>query len=105
MGGGEVSDRLPFFNVAVSAANLTIQPRTADTGVLVSGYLEHSFISDASDHGHGTIKYVQYKDKSGGYFEFNSECPKIAGVFHLNTEHRVSGFVFARTVFCPSSYA
>lgn len=74
----------------VFKANITVLPSTDDSGVYVLGQLEHSFISDSSNSGHGDIMFVQGKDKRSGYFEFNSECPKVLGVFHINTTYKVS---------------
>lgn len=74
----------------VFKANITVQPRNEERGLFFEGILQHSFNSDPTNTGHGNFKYIQNKDEKGSYFEFNSECPLILGVFHFNTKHEVS---------------
>lgn len=51
----------------------------------------------------GNFKYVQDKDKSGGYLELKSECP-LLGVFNFNTQHRVSNNNIHYTGLLPITY-
>lgn len=71
-------------------ANITVLPRTEDSGLFVRGLLEHSLVSDPSTVGHGDFKYIQNKDKKGSTFDFNSEDPELFGKYHLHTKHQVS---------------
>jgi len=71
-------------------ANITALPSTEDSGINVRGVLEHSFVSNPSNSGHGHIQFVQDKDKKGNHFEINSECPQILGVFNVKSDYQVS---------------
>lgn len=73
-------------------ANITILPSTPDSGKFILGQLEHSFISDPSNRGHGDFKYIQDKEKKGSYFEFISRCPPYTGVFDFIIQNHVSEY-------------
>lgn len=55
-------------------------------------FVEHSANSDSTNTGKAYLKFVQDSDKSGSYFELNSECPQILGTFNLNTKNHVRIF-------------
>lgn len=71
-------------------ANLTVLPSTEDSGVYVLGLIQRTSMSDQSQLGHGSLKYVQNKDKRGGDFELNSQLPRSLGQFNIDANYLVN---------------
>uniref|UniRef100_A0A2H8TZF4 Apolipophorin n=1 Tax=Melanaphis sacchari TaxID=742174 RepID=A0A2H8TZF4_9HEMI len=76
-----------FFDTAFNA-NITVLPRTEETGLFVNGVLEHFLVSDSSNTGYRDLKYIQNKNKKGSNLEFNSIYPQTFGRYHIKTEHK-----------------
>lgn len=70
-------------------ANITILPRTEDTGLFVHGFLENSLVSDSSNAGYRDFKYVQNKNKKSSHLGFTSEYPQTFGKYQISTEYQV----------------
>jgi len=70
-------------------ANITVLPRTEDTGLFVHGFLENSLVSDSSNAGYRDLKYVQTKNINSSHLRFTSEYPQTFGKYQISTEHQV----------------
>lgn len=86
-----------FLDVAFNA-NITVLPRTEDTGLFVHGFLENSLVSDSSNAGYRDLKYVQNKNKKSSHFGFTSEHPQTFGKYQISTEHQSTDDSFKYTL-------
>ncbi|CAH1725498.1 unnamed protein product [Aphis gossypii] len=86
-----------FLDVAFNA-NITVLPRTEDTGLFVRGFLEKSLVSDSSNVGYRDFKYVQNKNKKSSHLEFTSEYPQTFGKYEISTEQQFTDDAFKYTL-------
>lgn len=82
-----------MYRIFFFEANITVLPRTPDSGISIIGHAEHSFKSNSADNGFINVQYIQDKDKTGSSLKIDSECASIAGVFHLSTENHVNFYL------------
>lgn len=80
---------LIIYYIITFKANITVLPRTEDTGLFVRGFLEKSLVSDSSNVGYRDFKYVQNKNKKSSHLEFTSEYPQTFGKYEISTEQQV----------------